>query len=52
MMSLYKIQKYIDNIPMVLGQVAKEELPTNKIDDNRELIKQAKELGLKVPKYY
>jgi len=25
---------------------------TNKIDDNRELIKQAEKLGLKVPKYY
>ena len=51
-MSLYNIQNYINNIPMVLGQVAKEELPTNKIDDNQELIKQAKELGLNVPKYY
>jgi hypothetical protein len=38
---------------MVLGQVKEEQvLPINKIDDNRELVKQAKELGLKVPKYY
>ena len=52
-MSLYNIQKYIDNIPMVLGQNKEEQvLPINKIDTNKDLVKRAKELGLKVPKYY
>jgi hypothetical protein len=52
-MSLYNIQNYINNIPMVLGQTKEEQtLSTNKIDSNKELIKRAKELGLKVPKYY
>lgn len=52
-MSLYNIQKYIDNIPMVLGQTEEEQiLPKNKIDNNEDLVKRAKELGLRVPKYY
>ena len=57
-MSMYNMQNYIDNIPKVLGQSSdtkegKEQvIPAIKIDDNKELIKQAKGLGLKVPKYY
>jgi len=57
-MSIYNMQNYINNIPKVLGQSSdtKEDkqqvIPATKIDDNKELIKQAKELGLKVPRYY
>ena len=51
-MSLYNIQNYIDNIPMVLGQTKEEQGLPNKIDDDKELVRRAKELGLKVPKYY
>lgn len=52
-MSIYNIQNYINNIPMVLGQQTQGErfLP-NKIDNDKELVKRAEELGLKVPKYY
>jgi len=58
-MSMYKVQKYIEHIPKILGQTddkeeskAKQIMPATKIDDNKELIKQAKGLGLKVPRYY
>jgi len=57
-MSMYNMQNYIDNIPKVLGQSSdtkedkKQVIPAIKIDDNKELIKQAKGLGLKVPRYY
>ena len=55
---MYKVQKYIEHISKILGQSSdtkegKEQvIPAIKIDDNKELIKQAKGLGLKVPKYY
>jgi hypothetical protein len=48
-MSMYNIQNYINNIPMVLGQKKEEEIP---VVDGRELVEQARILGLKVPKYY
>ena len=57
-MSMYKVQKYIEHIPKILGQTSdteeskKQVIPATKIDDNKELIKQAKGLGLKVPRYY
>ena len=57
-MSMYKVQKYIGHISKILGQTddteeGKEQgLPVTKIDDNKELIEQAKGLGLKVPRYY
>jgi len=57
-MSMYKVQKYIGHISKILGQPddteeSKEQvIPATKIDDNKELIKQAKGLGLKVPRYY
>lgn len=57
-MSMYKVQKYIEHIPKILGQSEDSENKKvkvtdhiiNKIDDDKELIKQAKELGLRVPK--
>ena len=57
-MSRYKVQKYIEHISDILGQSSdtgkdKEQvIPATKIDDNKELIEQAKGLGLKVPRYY
>ena len=57
-MSMYKVQKYIGHIAKILGQTddteeGKEQvMPVTKIDDNKELIEQAKGLGLKVPRYY
>lgn len=57
-MSMYKVQKYIEHIPKILGQTSDTEeskqqvIPATKIDDNKELIEQAKGLGLKVPRYY
>ena len=57
-MSMYNAQNFINNIPMVLGQTDDKEeskqqvIPATKIDDNKELIEQAKGLGLKVPRYY
>jgi len=57
-MSMYKVQKYIEHISDILGQSSdtgedkKQIIPATKIDDNKELIKQAKGLGLKVPRYY
>ena len=58
-MSMYKVQKYIGHISKILGQTddkeegnTKQTIPATKIDDNKELIEQAKGLGLKVPKYY
>ena len=57
-MSLYKVQKYIEHISDILGQSSdtgkdkKQVIPATKIDDNKELIEQAKGLGLKVPRYY
>ena len=57
-MSMYKVQKYIEHISKILGQTSDKEeskeqvIPATKIDNNKELIKQAKGLGLKVPKYY
>ena len=57
-MSMYKVQKYIGHISKILGQTddteeGKEQvMPVTKIDDNKELIEQAKGLGLKVPRYY
>ena len=57
-MSMYKVQKYIEHISKILGQTGDTEeskeqvIPATKIDDNKELIKQAKGLGLKVPRYY
>ena len=59
-MSIYKIHKYIEHIPAVLGQKKQEpderdkqfidNKPITRIDDDDELIRQAKELGLKTPK--
>ena len=57
-MSMYKVQKYIGHISKILGQPDDTEenkqqvIPATKIDDNKELIEQAKGLGLKVPRYY
>ena len=58
-MSMYKVQKYIEHIPKILGQTSDKEegkeqqvMPMTKIDNNKEIIEQAKELGLKVPRYY
>ena len=57
-MSMYKVQKYIGHISKILGQTDDKEeskeqvIPATKIDDNKELIEQAKGLGLKVPRYY
>ena len=57
-MSMYKVQKYIEHISKILGQTGDKEenkeqvIPATKIDDNKELIEQAKGLGLKVPRYY
>jgi len=59
-MSMYKIHKYIKHLPEVLGQKKEEpderdkqfmdKKPITRIDDDNELIRQAKELGLKTPK--
>ena len=58
-MSMYKVQKYIGHISKILGQTddteeskEKQVIPATKIDDNKELIEQAKGLGLRVPRYY
>jgi len=57
-MSMYKVQKYIEHISDILGQSSDKEeskeqvIPATKINDNKELIEQAKGLGLKVPRYY
>ena len=53
----------MEHLPAILGQKKEEPdqrdkqhmnqvIPKTKIDDNHELIKQAKELGLKVPRHY
>jgi len=59
-LSLYQFYSYLYEIPniekifMSKAKESKEQVQqmTNKIDDNRELIKQAEKLGLKVPRYY
>lgn len=59
-MSMYKVQKYIEHISKVLGQskdgenkkVKVADYVVNRIDDDKELIKHSKEIGLRVPKKY
>lgn len=62
-MSMYRIYTYMNNLPKVLGQKEQKEDPRDaewrekqknmhKIETNEELIKQAKELGLKTPSKY
>ncbi len=63
-MSMYNIQQYLDKIPEILGQKKQKEdprdeefrkkwkngIPKNRIDDDKELMEQAKNLGLKTPR--
>ena len=66
-MSVYKLHKYLEHLPVVLGQNKIEEDPRdeefrkkykngipniNRIDDVKELIQHSKKIGLKTPKYY
>ena len=59
-LSLYQFYSYLYEIPNIekifTGKTEENNKPvqkmTNKIDDNCELVKQAKKLGLKVPRYY
>ena len=48
-MSIYKIQKYLDNLPKLLGTDKKEQ---EKPKTNSELVSQAKAQGLRTPKYF
>jgi hypothetical protein len=48
-MSIYKVQQYLDNLPKLLGTDKKEQ---PKPQTNTELVNQAKQQGLRTPRYF
>ena len=47
---MYKVQKYLDNLPKLLGTDKQEQ--QQKPQSHQELVSQARSKGLKVPRYF
>lgn len=49
-MSMYKVQKYLDNLPKLLGTDKQEQ--QQKPQSHQELVSQARNKGLRTPRYF